>query len=413
MTANNSRKSIELHIIHSFPAANINRDDTGNPKDCVFGGAHRLRVSSQCLKRAIRHHPVFQDTTQVENGMRTKRLALEWLKPALISAGVPNNNGEAEAVALEFARAYSSKKGKMDKSNPSLTSTLLYLSKDEIEWMTTKLTEDWSTVLAEAQIAQAKAKKDKKKPEEEPADDKKEESALAKDSKLRKLADDLAKATEHRQTSAPDIALFGRMLADRPETNVDAACQLAHALSTHAVKTETDFYTAVDDLKPEDTAGADMLGTIAFGSACYYRYARLDWNKLGENLGGNTELAEKTIKAFLLASEAANPSGMGNSHDNNTRPSFLLAVVRDDTKGAPWSLVNAFEEPVYSRDGYINESVKRMEDYWDGLTKFYGTDSVKAVAVAAHPGVKVNGALGAAKKASLNEWVDAVLQGLR
>jgi hypothetical protein len=87
--------------------------------------------------------------------------------------------------------------------------------------------------------------------------------------------------------------------------------------------------------------------------------------------------------------------------------------VRDDTKGAPWSLVNAFEEPVFSRDGYVNASVKRMEDHWNGLTQFYGTDSVKVVAVAVHPGVKVNGTFSAAKKASLNEWVEAVLQGLK
>jgi CRISPR system Cascade subunit CasC len=266
---------------------------------------------------------------------------------------------------------------KLDSKRPNLTAVLLYVSPTEINW-------------AVDSLKRAKS-----------------------DDEVTKYATEMTKILSKRTTSAPDIALFGRMLAEHPDSNVDAGCQLAHAISTHAVKTETDFYTAVDDLKPEDTAGADMIGTIAFGSACYYRYARLDWNKLVENLEGNTELAEKTVKAFLLASEAANPSGMGNSHDNNTRPSLLLAVVREDNNGAPWSLVNAFEEPIYSRDGYVNASVKRMEDYWDGLTEFYGTDSVKVVAVAAHPSVKVNGTFEAAKKASLKQWVEAVLQGLK
>lgn len=371
MATSASRTSIELHIIHSFPAANLNRDDTGNPKDCVFGGAHRLRVSSQCFKRAIRHNPIFAATTEVENGSRTKRL-IETIANAL-QEDVKDETKRKE-LATKFVTAVYSK---LDSKRPDLTAVLLYVSPAEIDWATDNL---------------KKAKSD---------DD------------VAKCAAEMTKMLSKRTTSAPDLALFGRMLAEHPDSNVDAACQVAHAISTHAVKTETDFFTAVDDLKPDDTAGADMIGTIAFGSACYYRYARLDWNKLVENLKGDTALAEKTVKAFLLASEAANPTGMGNSHDNNTRPSFLLAVVRDDSKGAPWSLVNAFEEPIFSRDGYVAKSIERMESYWKGLTDFYGSDSVKVAAVAVHPGVQISGTFKEAKKASLNKWVESVLQGLK
>jgi CRISPR system Cascade subunit CasC len=371
MTTDISKKSIELHIIHSFPATNLNRDDTGNPKDCVFGGAHRLRVSSQCFKRAIRHHPVFQATTQVDNGARTKRL-IEAIAKGLQKAG--KDETESKDLATKFTTAVYSK---LDAKRPDLTAVLLYVSPTEIKWAVDNL---------------EKAKSDED---------------------VAKCAAELTKIFAKRTTSAPDIALFGRMLAEHPDSNIDAACQLAHAISTHAVKVETDFYTAVDDFKPEDTAGADMIGTIAFGSACYYRYARLDWKKLVENLNGNTELAENTVKAFLLASEAANPSGMGNSHDNNTRPSFLLAVVRDDSKGAPWSLVNAFEKPIFSRDGYVNASIKRLESYWQGLIEFYGAESLNVVAVAAHPDAELDKTFTKAKKNSLNDWVDAVVQGLK
>lgn len=371
MATPTSRTSIELHIIHSFPAANLNRDDTGNPKDCVFGGAHRLRVSSQCFKRAIRHHPIFRATTEVDNGSRTKRL-IETLATALSNAD--NDEAKNKDLATKFVTAVYSK---LDAKRPDLTAVLLYISPTEINWAVDNL---------------KKAKSDED---------------------VAKGAAELTKMLSKRTTSAPDIALFGRMLAEHPDSNVDAACQVAHAISTHAVKTETDFYTAVDDFKPEDTAGADMIGTIAFGSACYYRYARLDWVKLVENLKGDTALAEKTAKAFLLASEAANPTGMGNSHDNNTRPSLLLAVVRDDSKGAPWSLVNAFEEPIFSRDGYVAKSIERMESYWKGLTDFYGSASVKVAVVAAHPGAQVSKTFKEIKKDSLNEWAETVLQGLK
>ena len=92
---------------------------------------------------------------------------------------------------------------------------------------------------------------------------------------------------------AIDLALFGRMLADLPEKNTDAACQVAHAISTHAVEREFDFYTAIDDLKPDDTSGADMMGTVEFNSACLYRYAVINWDKLVENLQEDGILAKK------------------------------------------------------------------------------------------------------------------------
>ena len=144
-----------------------------------------------------------------------------------------------------------------------------------------------------------------------------------------------------------DVALFGRMLADMPEKNQNAACQVAHAISTHSVEREFDFYTAVDDLKPEDTAGADMMGTVEFNSACFYRYAVVDWEKLVENLQNDTELAAKGLRAFLEGFVVAEPTGKQNTFAAHNPPEFVAVSVRRNT--APRNLANAFETAVRVR----------------------------------------------------------------
>src|SRR5262249_9519011 len=149
----------------------------------------------------------------------------------------------------------------------------------------------------------------------------------------------------------PDLALFGRMIADNPDWNVDAACQVAHAISTNRVNVEFDFYTAVDDFRPRDSAGSDMMGTVPFQSSCFYRYASLDVDALRKNLGGTdtaeaTALARSTVDAFLRALALAIPTGKQNSMAAQNRPSYLLAVVRK--AGTPCSLANAFVKPIHA-----------------------------------------------------------------
>jgi len=345
---------IELHTIQSFGPTNLNRDDLNNPKECLFGGVRRARISSQCIKRAVREHPLFEQTTQVDNATRTRWIT-NLIRDGLKDKGKPEH--EASEVAMAFARAYAvdvdAKKGK--------TNVLVYISPAEVNDAVTMLLEEW-----------------KKNP---PSD-----GAIAK------VVASLIKKYE-KITSAPDIALFGRMLAQKHETGIDAACQVAHAISTHAVKRETDYFTAVDQLKPDDTAGAGMVGYIDFNSACYYRYARIDWQQLITNLKQDRErekpnsdeiaLAWRTAKGFLRAWEAATPTGMKNSHDNNGRPAFLLGVVRTD--GVGWSLANAFERPVRPlfqngwEGGYIIPSVREMDKYWGWLSQVYGAAQFKRV----------------------------------
>ena len=374
---------IELHLIQNFAPSNLNRDDTNTPKDCEFGGVRRARISSQCIKRAIRRHPVFAKTTRVDNGLRTRWLG-RLVKNAFVQAGKPED--QAALVANGFATAYAGKVERPEESDLDRTSVLIYFSPEEIQAITAGLLEKWDAALAASL-----------NPEDKEA---------AKASPVKLLVADLVKKAKGR-TSAPDIALFGRMLANDPNLNLEAACQVAHAISTHPVSMELDFFTAVDDLQPSEETGAGMMGVTGFNSACYYRYASVDWEQLLHNLDGDRDLALCTLTAFLRAAVAAVPSGKQNSFAAQNPPSFLLAVVRRD--GACWSLANAFEEPVRAAAdaGLVGRSVEALDAYWGRLSTVYGNGGVQPFALALEDGLSLSN-LAAAQTSTLESWVQAV-----
>ncbi len=376
---------IEVHLLQNFAPSNLNRDDTGNPKDCEFGGARRARISSQCLKRAIREAPVFAETTGVELGTRTRWVTRQ-LREALEPAG--KSAEEIQNVLEFFVPGYLSKfdakyNPPEDAQDTLRTAVLLYISAEEIDTITAALLENWDAL-------------------------------LMKDSKLlTKLCRELTKRNQN-VTSAPDIALFGRMLAEKPNLNLNAACQVAHALSTHRITMEMDFYTAVDELLRQDEenteTGAGMMGFTGFDSACFYRYARLDWGQLLKNLDDDVALARRTVEAFLRAVEAI-PTGKQNSFAAHNPPSFRLAVAREG--GFAWSLANAFEQPVRPRgdSGLVGPSVAAVEKYWaEQLLSVYGTSSVQQAAVLA-PGLELT-TLNDAQVADLDAWIQAVMESL-
>jgi CRISPR system Cascade subunit CasC len=370
---------VELHMIQNFAPSNLNRDDTGNPKDTEFGGHRRARISSQCIKRAMRLHPLFAETTGARVGERTKWMTRP-IKRALAEAGKPEE--EAKAVAAAFAKSYA---GKMDGKSDEKTSVLLYLSQEEIALIVDTLLQNWDTALQQAQ----------------------------KGNTLKELVNTIIKETKGR-TSAPDIALFGRMLADKPELNIDAAAQVAHAISTHRVNMEMDYYTAVDDLQQLDQdegAGAGMVGFTSFNSACFYRYARIDWNQLVKNLGGDVELAHRTIEGFLRAAVAAVPSGKQNAFAAQNPPSFLFAVVRND--GVGWSLANAFETPVRASGtrGYVISSIEALDNYWGRLARVYGDGSATAASLSLEDELSL-AHLTATLQPNLSAWIETVAAAL-
>lgn len=299
-------KTIELHLLQSFPPSCVNRDGNNSPKDCTFGDVRRARISSQCLKRAIRQAESFAETVGEAIADRSKQMRDKKLIPYLLKKGLGQT--DAEKTADDFRRELAK-----DDKKPNLTSVGLYFGDHEL------------FSLLDAYRGGDKRWKEKGK---------------------RKSA---------------DVCLFGRMLAEAADLNVDAAAQVAHAISTHKLSQEMDYWTAADDLKDRsggEDAGAGMLGTAEFNASLFYRYACINLGELGRNLGEKTEAGEwpngseltaKTAKAFLLASYDAIPTGKLNGHAHFIPPVFALAVAR--RRGMPMNLCNAFLDPVSARNG--------------------------------------------------------------
>lgn len=348
---------VEIHMLQNFAPSNLNRDDTGSPKDCEFGGYRRGRISSQCQKRAVRLAFKEGKLLPAENlGERTRRLTTA-------VADRLKDQGRDFDEALKVAEAVVPGLGlKLDKGQ---TQYLVFLGHDEIDRIAKVCADNWDTLAA----PQAEAATSKKK---------------AKEAFPKEVGDQLKGALDGRK--AADLALFGRMIADDAGLNRDAACQVAHAISTNSVAIEFDFFTAVDDLKPrEEDAGAGMLGTVEFNSSCYYRYANVDMDQLLKNLGGDATLTDAALRAFLTAFIEAIPSGKQNSFAAHNPPSLIFTTVR--SRGQ-WSLANAFVDPVHPRGpekDLVNRSVVALDSYWKGLTEAYGPKTIQATFVSVLP----------------------------
>jgi len=327
-------KYVQFHVLTPYPLSNPNRDDTGRPKTAEYGGAPRLRLSSQSLKRAIRTSEVFQTRLEGNLGERTQRIA-ETVEKAL--AELEPDEEKRRGIAAEVVDVFGKiddklRKGSKDSSPVVRTRQLAFISPEE---------RDKAVELA---VAAARGE------------------ALPKDKGL-------SKAVLRTADGAVDIAMFGRMLADDPDYNREAAVQLAHAFTTHRALVEDDFYTAVDDRKKasEDT-GAGFVGEAGFGSGVYYLYACIDRELLVKNLAGDEGLACRAIETFAEAVARSTPSGKRSSFAHQTLASHLLIE-----KGAqqPRSLAGAFLKPVTGED-LLEESVERLTDHRQRLDDVYG-----------------------------------------
>jgi CRISPR system Cascade subunit CasC len=324
---------LQLHLLTVYPPANLNRDDTGRPKTAVFGGATRLRVSSQSLKRAWRASDVFANALDGHLAKRTQRLGEE-IRRHLIAKGATEER--ALAVARLVAAAFGSVKKENDK-NPAYTEQLAFVSPEE-------RTEAFT--LAEQ---------------------------MADGGKLPEEVD--AKSLLRATDTAVDIAMFGRMLADNPAFNREAAVQVAHAITTHRVTVEDDYYTAVDDLKkPEEDAGAGFVGEQAFGAGVFYLYICVDRGLLVSNLGGGAEgraLGEKAIASLVEATASVGPRGKQASFASRARAQYILA---ERGSAQPRTLSAAFLKPI-GADGendFMQASIAALEGLRSGFDAAYG-----------------------------------------
>ena len=350
-------KLIELHILQSYPVSCLNRDDVGAPKTAVFGGAVRARISSQCLKRAIRG-AAQQTLADSFKGSRTRKAA-EDLAAALVKRDWTEK--EARQTADEVLHSFlakEAKKGKKGKKGeeegddlPETTSTLLYFSPLEID------------LLAEGIEAakQAGTEKDAKK---------------MKEAALKALGKGLPK-------DAADIGIFGRMVANAPDITLEGAGMFSHALSTHKTENDLDFWTAVDDEKViGDDAGAANMGIAEFNSACYYRYAALNLDLLFDDrhLQVLTQDERKqVVDAFIRATLLAMPTARQNSMNAHVPPSYVLGLYKD--RGQPMQLVNAFEKAVWSKDGWVEKSVEALKQHHESMKTTWSIPVVTEVAI--------------------------------
>jgi CRISPR system Cascade subunit CasC len=322
--SNKQRLYVDLHVIQTVPPSCVNRDDTGSPKTAKYGGVTRARVSSQSWKRAIRL--AFADLFEENQiGTRTKKSVgmvseeIQKINPIMTAEQAEKIAGEA----LKTAGLTINKNQEMD--------ALFFISKAQ--------------AAALAQLA-VDGEKDKKA----------YRNAIA-------------------QNPSYDMALFGRMVASDPSLNYDAACQVAHSISTHAVTNEFDYFTAVDDRQVEDNAGAGHIGVVEFNSSTLYRYATVNVLELQKNLGMDTAAV---VKGFAEAFICSMPTGKQNSFANRTLPSMVYVTIRNDQ---PINLVDAFEKPVVSNngyDGYKEASQNRLIARAKQVYQQYGASPVRA-----------------------------------
>jgi len=316
---------IELHIIQSFPVTCLNRDDLGAPKSALFGGVQRARVSSQCWKRAIRSLAA-ENKPQLFAGKRGHFVA-ELIEKAMIIKEL------TEDVAKKAGKEIAAFVGKTNTKykNGHKTEVALYFSPGEIEAIAEQAVSDYN------ENGKIEPKKGALK-------------KIITSSKIKDLA---------------DIALFGRMVASDHSLMLEGAANFSHAISTHKVSNEIDFFSAVDDLKPGEAEGAGHIGTLEFNSACYYRYIGINLDLLTDkdHLRHFTkEELDTVLDTFLRSCLEANPTARKNSQFGYTRPDYVLGLRRI---GQPLSLANAFEIPInVDGKGYVEKSKDNLKKHF-------------------------------------------------
>lgn len=347
MTA--TRTIVEVHILQTMPPSNLNRDDTGSPKKAIYGGVTRARVSSQAWKRPTRIK--FRDKVDPSQlGIRTKRV-VEVLRDRIIAAA-PEINPQIAAdtaksilhdggsIKLDKPRTAkdADKEGALDQST-----YLLFLGSHQYDELAAIGVEAISSGDAVSFIKNKDVKK-----------------------RIKGVL---------RNDRAIDVALFGRMVADDTDLNVDAAAQVAHAISVQRVDFDSDYFTAVDDVKEdsdeEGDAGAAMIGDIEFNSATFYRYANVDVNRLFDTLG-DVNATKTAVTAFVDAFTTSIPNGKINTFAHNTLPDLVVINLRD-TQAV--NLVGAFERPITG--DIVANATKALINREQEIDASYGTTPVR------------------------------------
>ncbi len=360
-----NRLYLDVHALQTVPPSNMNRDDTGSPKTAQFGGAIRARVSSQAWKRAMRDE--FADLLPKDMvGSRTERATD--LIAAAIRAAAPD---VSENDAAKAASAVLSATGvKVDKNGE--TGYLLFISPRQVNAL--------AGIAASALRSGEKVNKDE--------------------------ARCILNVDENPNFTSVDMALFGRMVADGPDLNVDAAVSVAHALGVGKADVEFDYFVGMDDLQRDEKSGAAIINTVEYVSSLLYRYATVDVPHLFENLGSK-EVTEQAVAAFLRAFITSMPRGKQTTFANRTLPAAVVVELR---RTQPVSLVAAFEQPVVplSSKGEREVACERLVAYEKTVDAAFGEVPVATYVILGAPGTEVLEQLPDARVVSLDGLIEAV-----
>ncbi|HBP25970.1 MAG TPA: type I-E CRISPR-associated protein Cas7/Cse4/CasC [Acholeplasmatales bacterium] len=324
----------EIHMLKNYAPTNLNRDDTGSPKTCLFGGVQRGRISSQCLKHSWRISNLLKESIGNEYlGIRTRTMPT-LIGEQLRKAGISE---EFIEIVVKKLTGFGNKEGKSSDENDITAQVILY-SHSDLEVI---------EKLIINQLNECHNASDVKKID------------------VKNLQAELSKLNKDRKNGISlDMALFGRMVTSDAFEDVDAAMQVAHAIGTNRLMMESDYFTAVDDVISEKKdQGSAMIGDVDYNSSCYYIYASLDTDKLSENLKNNENvgmLIKNAIPALIKTMAYTSPSGKQNSFAGHSLPSAILVECKE--KKVPISYANAFEIPVRptASSGIVRGSVEKL-----------------------------------------------------
>ena len=347
---------LQIHTLHSYPAALLNRDDTGLAKRMPFGSAVRTRISSQCLKR---HWRVAEDEFALSaipgaaDAIRSRNIVgREVIQPLRDQQAASQD--VLDGVEEEFRVGVYGSSGATESSRQPLL-----LGLPEVEYLREK-----AGVICRDHAEDAKAASDAAK-------------LLFTSARRNEERDNFADF--RRQTTLPGGlvgALFGRMVTSDPGANIDAAVHVAHAFTVHAEESESDYFSVVDDLQSEDEdPGAAHIGDVELTAGLFYGYVVVDVPGLVSNLEGcdangwesaDRGLAGKVVEHLVHLIATVSPGAKLGS----TAPYAYadLMLVEAGTR-QPRSLANAFRNPAKPQ---IEDAMGRLSSHLDKLDVCYG-----------------------------------------
>ena len=334
---------MDIHVLHAVPFSNLNRDNLGTPKQVVYGGTTRARISSQCTKRAARLW--LEDNADLGRALRTRRLP-QLVRKALVDCHEFDDEDAKKATAATFGVAgIKIKEVGEDEGEKELQG-------DQLTFTTTEAAAAFAGVIAG-----------------------RSDEVLAEEFKPRGA--DKKSLMAPLEAHNPIIALCGRMLAALPDTNIDGALQVAHAFTTHTSTLELDYFTAVDDQVQldDDETGAGFIDVGEYTSGVFYRHATIGLGTLAGLLDHSAEATSETVGSFVKAFVVAEPTGKQNSANAHTRPDLVAVTIRSDR---PVSFASAFEKPVAPgrNGGYMTASIEALHRRAELENQMYSMDDL-------------------------------------